>query len=122
MPIKRHKIKITPLDEYGHCEVTIDGEQIHGVRSIQTSHAANEMPYADITILANAEVETFAEIGLRMDINCVQEAIKCLVFSMKLDPDLKNGVKMSVESVLRENMIDRPELAEAIVNRVFGLD
>ena len=119
---KRHKIKITPLDEYGHREVTIDGEPIHGVQSIQTSHAVDEIPYVDITIFANAEVETFAEIGLRMDINCVQEAIKCLVFSMKLDPDLKNGVKISVESVLRENMIDRPELAEAIVNRVFGLE
>lgn len=117
-----HNVKIMPTDKHGHCKVYLDDMPIHGVRSIQTSHAVDEMPYVDITIYADAEVETFAEIGLRMDINCVQEAIKCLVFSMKLDPDLKNGVKMSVESVLRENMIDRPELAEKIVNRVFGLE
>lgn len=116
-----HNVKIIPTDKHGHCKVYLDDMPIRA-SSIQTSHAVDEIPYVDITIPAYSEVETFAEIGLRMDINCVQEAIKCLVFSMKLDPDLKNGVKMSVESVLRENMIDRPELAEAIVNRVFGLE
>lgn len=130
-----HEITIKPRipsDGLAHTangtEVLVDGKPFHGITSVYTDHVVDEVPRVSMTILpSKCDVETCADLNLRVDIDTVQQAIKCIQFALRLDDELYGGVINSVESVLNE--LHKPifrdgysELAKAITDRVFGLD
>lgn len=107
-------------------EVLVDGKPFHGIKSIYTDHAVDELPRVTMTILPSVcDVETSAELKLMVDVDSVKTAIECIQFQMNLDPDFREGVRKNIEDVLEEHAhkyVKSEKLSEAILNRVFGLD
>lgn len=107
-------------------EVLVDGKPFHGIKSIYTDHAVDELPRVTMTILPSVcDVETSAELKLMVDVNSVKTAIECIQFQMNLDPDFREGVRKNIEDVLEEHAhkyVKSEKLSEEILNRVFGLD
>lgn len=107
-------------------EILVDGKPFHGIASIYTSHAVDEIPEVTMTVYpSRCDVETCANLKLMVDINSIRTAIECIQFQMKIDPDFRNGVRKNIEDVLEEHAhkyIKSEKLSEEILNRVFRLD
>lgn len=106
--------------------ILVDGKELHGIKSIYTDHAIDEVPQVTMTILPSVcDVETCANLKLMVDVDSVVTAIQCIQFQMSLDPDFREGVRKNIEDVLEEHAhkyIKSQKLSEGILNRVFGLD
>lgn len=114
-------VKIIPLDDSGHCEVWVDDRKLSGVTGINTYHAVDELPEVDIELSPlRADIETLAELEMHLSVDDIQSAISCIQFNLHLDKDFRDGVISGINDVLNNHT--EGDIAEQIMNRVFGLD
>lgn len=123
-----HKIEIKAPESYDDSNahiangtiVLVDGREFHGVKSIDTRHAVDEIPEVEMVVIpSRCNIEMCAELNLRVDVESIGDAISCIQFTIKLDDDFRNGILTGIADVLQN---EHDNLPEKIMNRVFGLD
>ena len=108
-------------------EIMVDDMKISGVRSINLFLSAESIPVADVEIEldSTADFEGVASTGLRFTADTIKDAIGCIQFAMKLDPEFKRACIASARSAISEydeTEFNATKLAEAIIDRVFNTE
>jgi hypothetical protein len=85
-----HKVEYK-ANEYGRAEVLIDGIKIQ-CRRFSFEHDADSIPYAEVEIFTKSDIETLADVGLRVDISDINSAIQCLRLAYQLEPEFKQSL------------------------------
>lgn len=118
-----HNVKIVSLDDAGHCEIYVDDHKLSGVTGINTYHAVGEVPEVDIELSPlRADISTLAELEMHISIDDIQSAISCIQFNLKLDKDFREAVLYGINNVINNSTDTEGDIAEQIMNRIFGLD
>lgn len=124
-----HDIKIQQEDIRRH-HVFVDGKEINGVREVDYHVAVDEVPQVGINVMAGVcDIGAYAETHLNVDIDSVEDAIKCLRFAMAIDKEFFKAIIASAKSVIDEvrgdnqtDVVNDYELAKRIVYRIFWGD
>lgn len=106
-------------------EISVNGQRISGVRSINLFLSAESIPIADVEIEldSTADFEGIACTGLRFTPDTTKDAAQCLQLAIQLDPELKKAMVASARSAIMENPeYGTWELSEAIINRLFDTE
>lgn len=105
--------------------VHIDEKEIVGVREIEYHASANEIPIIDISVVPQAcDMEVIAETGLTVNIDDVEDALKCIQLEMRLDSEFRKAMIASASSVLVERGEDLGTarlIGEQILGRIFDV-
>ena len=122
-----HKIEINQDALNGCSTIKADGMEIHGVRDITYHNAVDEIPTVSVEIVPQkSHIEAFAELDVNIGIENLQDAIRCIRFSMQLDDDFRKAVIASAKSAIdevrntnRTDITNDYDLARRIVDRIF---
>lgn len=103
--------------------VTIDGEELHGVRSADVRYEAACVPTVELELIpTRTDIDALAQLDVALDITDVREAINCLHLEMRLNDEFRKAAIASAASALTEHGISKEsatEIAEAVVERIF---
>lgn len=115
-----HDIRIRQTKTSGAgTEITVDGKRLNGVSAVHYDVSVDEVPSVDIEVIPRVvNVDALAALGVSINVEDVEAACRCLQLEMRLNSDFREAVVASVGSVLAEKD-SKPEIAEAIVERVF---
>ena len=124
-------IKINqPTENWLGTTVEIDGKKIERVKSVDYHVGVDETPEIRIEVLGTAGIELEADY-IKLDIlpNNVREAIIILRDVLQKDKEIYNAFVDSIISAIDDHtkwmdlpIMDKPLLAEKILDRIIGED
>ena len=110
--LKLHNLKyISDGDLYARVE--IDGHRIKCSR-FSFDNEVNSIPYAEIEIPVNVDIEAMAEVGLRVNIGDIDSAIRCLKMAYQLDNTFKEHASNYVRDALGDE-VDAWDIAKRLL-------
>lgn len=95
------KVKFEPYrDHPNRGRLYINGIEIHNVRNFEYRVSADEIPQVNICLNGIMDVDTLADTTVRVPIENVNETVRCLEWTCRVDGHLKDSFIERIQDVL----------------------
>ena len=108
-----HKLRYKRTTDF-NAEIYVDDKPIK-CRRFSFEHELNSIPYAEVEVLGNADIDALADIGLRVCIKDIDSAITCLKLAYRLNDKARARMVDDIMISLGVEMSEACEIAEKLL-------